>query len=72
MAEYRYKSPRERDEERYEKHRKEENRKLVVGLVIFAVATVASVFWGVWWFNNCAFRAYYDAPMICHANTSQR
>jgi hypothetical protein len=72
MAEYKYKSPQDRAEERYQKRRKEEHNKLIIGIIVFVIVLAGTGIYRVWWWNNCAFHSYYDAPMLCHSNSAKK
>lgn len=70
-----YMTPRERDDARWKQKRREENIKLGVGLAAFLLMIVVSGIYGVWWWQNCATKPYFEAPMMCHMNngsTSQK
>lgn len=44
----------------------------VVGtIVLFAVAIVLSLLYGIWYVNNCAFVPLAEAPTLCVATSSR-
>lgn len=63
-----YLNPREREQARHLKKVREDNIKLAVAALVFVIAIVASGIYGVWWWQNCATKPYFEAPMLCHMN----
>ena len=40
--------------------------------IVVVVAIIASIFYGIWYWNNCAFVPYFKAPTLCHAGTTSQ
>lgn len=36
--------------------------------ILFVIAIALSIWYGVWYWNNCAFVPLFEAPSLCFAN----
>ena len=51
---------------------REDKTKFIAGVAMLVVMVVTSVVYGVYWWTHCAGVPFLDAPMLCHAGSSQR
>lgn len=45
------------------------DKTLIIYIVVFVLAIILSILYGIWYWNNCAFVRIFDAPVLCFANS---